>query len=146
MVGNMQANISRKNHDGSEGQAGKIKDALFYAGSQWGKAATPDEILSALDAAGFEVTLKSEGKVFQQQVTPQPKSGCEIQAAGVEGKIKYQVGAFDKKAGMASIEVWQFRTGQWHKLGRAGANGIIFEPPHDVTSFAEYCAKILESK
>jgi hypothetical protein len=36
-----------------------INYVLFMAGSQWGKPATPEEILSALDAAGFEIVRKS---------------------------------------------------------------------------------------
>lgn len=39
----------------------RLKDALFSAGRQWGVAPTPDEILSAIDVAGFDIVSKDLG-------------------------------------------------------------------------------------
>lgn len=35
-----------------------VKDILFMVGQQWHRSATPDEILSALDAAGYKIVHK----------------------------------------------------------------------------------------
>jgi hypothetical protein len=43
-----------------------IKDVLFLAGSRWDKPATPEEILKALDAAGFEIVRKTTDKLRQE--------------------------------------------------------------------------------
>lgn len=38
----------------------RVKDVLFYAGQQWGKAPTPDEIIAALDVAGYAIVPKAD--------------------------------------------------------------------------------------
>lgn len=36
----------------------RIRHAIFCAGTQWGVAATPDQIINTLDAAGFKIVAK----------------------------------------------------------------------------------------
>ena len=43
----------------------RIRDTLYVAGSGWGTAPTPDEILSALDIAGFKIVRKPRRRKYR---------------------------------------------------------------------------------